>query len=286
MAEGGKRNIERMIEEVKDSDYESLQHVISNSPWNTEGLTCQIAQEAGSLMSGMGLVGLSIDEKAYLKKGKKSAAVSRQYAGVVGKVDNCQVGVYASLYADKYATVIVHRLNFPEEWSNEKQRCKNAGIPLEKTEFKTKPQLAHEMIKEIIGWNVAFDFINGDGLYGHGCELMKEIVVLNKKYVLDIHKNYTLYSGKPEIQIPEKQAGSRGRKPTKLRPNVKGIIMEDYKKLKGYGLNLNKIDTSNSQKGHFEELDRLYETLTRNTSKWPIELWDMVQTTEATFAIK
>ena len=253
MAERGKRNIERMTEEVKDSNYESLQHVISNSRWNTEGLTCQIARETGSLMSGKGLVGLTIDEKAHLKKGTKSAGVSRQYAGVVGKVDNCQVGVYASLCVDKYATVVDHRLYLPEIWSNDKQRCKKAGIPLEKTEFKTKLQLAHEMIKEIIDWDVAFDFINGDGLYGHGCELMKAIEALNKKYVLDIHKNYTIYTEKPEIRIPEKQAGSRGRKPSKLRPNVKGIQVDEYKKSLSNS-NFKKVRIRKTTKGWLEAL--------------------------------
>ncbi|MCD4696900.1 MAG: transposase [Bacteroidales bacterium] len=133
MAERGKRNMERMTEKVEHSNYESLQHTISNSRWNTEELTKQIAQEAGVLLKGKGPVGLILDEKAHLKKGKKSAGVSRQYAGVIGKVDNCQVGVYSSICAEKYATIIDHRLYLSEEWANDKQRCKEAGIPPEKS---------------------------------------------------------------------------------------------------------------------------------------------------------
>lgn len=65
----------------------------------------------------------------------------------------------------------------------------------------------------------------------------------------------------------------------------KTIVMDDYKKLKGYGVKINEISTSTSQKGQLEELEKLYETLKGNSSKWPIELWDMIQTTETTFKI-
>jgi len=65
----------------------------------------------------------------------------------------------------------------------------------------------------------------------------------------------------------------------------KTIVMDDYKSLKGYGIKVNEIATNISEKGQFEELEALYETLSGKTSKWPIELWDMVQTTEITFNV-
>jgi len=65
----------------------------------------------------------------------------------------------------------------------------------------------------------------------------------------------------------------------------KTIIMDDYKSLKGYGIKVNEISTSKSEKGQKEELEALYETLKGNKKEWPIELWDMIQTTEITFAI-
>ncbi|RPH73262.1 hypothetical protein EHM76_05550 [bacterium] len=65
----------------------------------------------------------------------------------------------------------------------------------------------------------------------------------------------------------------------------KSIVLDDYNSLKGYGVNLNEINKNTSRKGHFEELERLYETLKGRNTNWPIELWDMVETTEATFMI-
>jgi hypothetical protein len=65
----------------------------------------------------------------------------------------------------------------------------------------------------------------------------------------------------------------------------KSIIMDDYKSLKGYGVKLAEITDEISQKGQYEELEALYETIKGNKKEWPIELWDMVQTTEATFVV-
>lgn len=79
-----------MIEKVADSNYESMQYTISNSPWDTKGLMQDIAGSASYLIESKGAAGLIIDEKAHLKKGTKSAGVTRQYAGIIGKTDNCQ----------------------------------------------------------------------------------------------------------------------------------------------------------------------------------------------------
>ena len=65
----------------------------------------------------------------------------------------------------------------------------------------------------------------------------------------------------------------------------KTIVMDDYKSLKGYGVKVAEITTNISEKGQFEELEALYETLSGKTAKWPIELWDMIQTTEITFNV-
>jgi predicted dehydrogenase len=65
----------------------------------------------------------------------------------------------------------------------------------------------------------------------------------------------------------------------------KTIVLDDYKSLKGYGIKINEISTNTSEKGQLEELEALYEAL-KNGGKWPIELWDMLQTTEITLAVK
>jgi SRSO17 transposase len=111
----GEANMERMEEQVPNSEYRAYQHFISNSKWDYEGLQMQVAQDASKLLNQQKKlnhlpVGYIVDESAHLKKGKKSVGVGRQYAGVIGKVDNSQVGVYASLVNSTSASIINERI--------------------------------------------------------------------------------------------------------------------------------------------------------------------------------
>lgn len=224
----GQANMERMEEEIENSEYRAYQQFISNSNWDCDGLCDALAREASTALATQKQknnlpTGYIIDESAHLKKGKRSVGVSRQYAGVSGKVDNCQVGVYASLVNENDATIINERLFLPEAWVNDKARCKTAGIPERFQSFKTKPQLALEMLKQDIARGVQFDWIGGDGLYGHSSELGKAIDDLNLFFVLDVHKDETVYLEEPTFGVPEKIKG-RGRTPKNakaLQPEIR-----------------------------------------------------------------
>jgi len=152
--EKGKANMERMEEEIPNSEYRTYQHFITHSKWDYKGILSKVFRDTSQVMETIKTkskkpTGLIIDESTHLKKGEKSVAVGRQYAGVVGKVDNCQVGVYASMVNDTRAGLVNERLFIPENWVKDKARCKLAGIPQEHIKFKTKPQLALEMVDEM-----------------------------------------------------------------------------------------------------------------------------------------
>ena len=226
----GEGNMERMEEEIHGSEQKSYQHFITSSNWDSEGLQKTVALDSSAALfthkqKSKKPTGYIIDESAHLKKGKESVGVSRQYAGVIGKVDNSQVGVYSSLVNEKYATIINERLFLPKSWINDSKRCKKAGIPGEYQKHKTKPELALDMIKQDIKRGVLFDWIGGDGLYGHNTELCNSLDELDQFFVLDVHKDETIYMEEPSFFIPEKQSG-RGRKPTKLKANKKAIRLD------------------------------------------------------------
>ncbi|MDZ7776389.1 MAG: transposase [Bacteroidales bacterium] len=196
----GQANMERMEEEVSNSEYRAYQHFISNSTWNWEGLQTQVAQEASSLLAKQKAknklpVGYIIDESAHLKKGKKSVGVGRQYAGVIGKVDNCQVGVYSSLVNHTASSIINERIFLPKAWAEDQSRCEEAKVPVEHRTFRTKPELALDidMIKQDIERGIAFDWIGGDGVYGHNTELCAGLDDLSCFYVLDVHKDEKVF---------------------------------------------------------------------------------------------
>jgi len=228
--EKGQANMERIEEEIDKSEYQAYQQFISNSNWDSEGLQCKIAVRSSETLDAHKQknnlpTGYIIDESGHLKKGKMSVGVSRQYAGVVGKVDNCQVGVYASLINEIYATIINERIFLPESWTENTERCKKAKIPLSSVIYKTKPELALDMIKQDIERDVKFDWIGGDGLYGHNTELCKGLDDLGQFYVLDVHKDETVYTKQPLLSIPERKS-KKGRKPTKIKADIKPIRLD------------------------------------------------------------
>ena len=227
-AERGKRNIERNVEEVSGSEYESLQHFISNSPWDSKGLMVELAKNVFRKLQPIGKIGCTVDEKAHLKKGTKSVGVARQYAGTSGKVDNCQVGVYLSLTAGKYSSLTNYRLFLPQKWIDDPKRCEKAGIPKHKRVFKTKPQLALDMIEEHLTGGVKFDYVNGDGLYGNGFEFSKGLNTLGVNYILEVHCDQTIFIEEPLISIPVNEPGKPGRQYSLPVSDRSGITVDEY----------------------------------------------------------
>lgn len=230
--EKGKANMERMEEEIPESEYRAYQHFITGSKWDYKPVLSKVAKDTSDVLKANKAVsdqptGFIIDESSHLKKGEKSVGVSRQYAGVSGKVDNCQVGVYVSLVNDNRAALIDERLFIPKKWINDKARCKAAGIPKEQMIFKTKPELALEMIDQKISEGIEFDWIGGDGLYGHNRALREGIDKRGLFYVLDVHKDEKIFTTCPVFAIP-KPTDRRGRPSEKPQPDVDPIRIDTY----------------------------------------------------------
>jgi len=98
-----------------------------------------------------------------LKKGDHSVGVSRQYAGCVGKVDNCKVVVYGALSTGNYYQLIDCELYLSKSWTQEQKRCKKAGIPKERINHKDKGELALEIVKRQLAQETHFDWLGADG---------------------------------------------------------------------------------------------------------------------------
>lgn len=233
--EKGHENMERMVEKVTDSDYKRYIHFLSVSKWSASDVNLVTMKSVDSslrvqkTMSGLP-TGFVIDETSHLKKGLKSVGVSRQYAGVVGKVDNCQVAVHASLSNGKFCSLVGTELFLPEVWTDNKDRCKAAGVPDLDQKFQTKPELALKLVKCAIDSGIEFDFIAGDGLYGHNAELTRALDALDQFYVLDVHKDELVFLTEPTFSVPERK-GNNGRFPTKIQPDIEPIQLQNYIKL-------------------------------------------------------
>ena len=127
---------------------------------------------------------LVIDETGFLKQGKASCGVARQYTGSAGKITNCQIGVFAT-YVSRHGHGFIDRaLYLPKDWARDPTRLKAAHVPAE-IRFMTKPQLAARMIERAIEARVPFAWVAGDTVYGIG-DIERDLRRAGKGYVLGV----------------------------------------------------------------------------------------------------
>ncbi len=229
LMQANRKNMERMAEVVPDSDEQSLQHFLSNSNWAERSVLDQVALGADQLLGGDEESALILDESGFTKKGNHSVGVSRQYNGRLGKVDNCQVGVFAALCRGDRATLIDKRLYLPESWTDTPERCDVAGIPKADQSFKTKPELALEMVRYNRRLGVRFSWVGMDGLYGNTPELLRMLDKDDEVFVADVHNNQHIYLEDPQPEIPTRK-GNRGRHPTKATTQHNPIKVSKWAK--------------------------------------------------------
>src|SRR6185295_13123656 len=173
------------------------QAILGRGQWDADALRDIVGEYALETLSDEDAV-LVIDETGFLKQGKASCGVARQYTGSAGKITNCQIGVYAS-YVSRHGHAFIDRaLYLPKEWTDEPARLKAAHVPSD-VGFATKPQIARRMIARAIAAKVPFSFVATDTVYGTG---MIETLLRNagKGYVLGVAANHVFHSwGKPQF---------------------------------------------------------------------------------------
>lgn len=227
LMKGQRKNMERMEEYVEGYEYQSLQQFVSDSPWDHEALIKGIGKDIDDLVGGADSM-LLIDESGFAKKGKKSVGVARQWNGRMGKVDNAQVGVFAALSDGQSSCSLVDtRLYLPEEWTEDAKRCDQAKIPEDKREFKTKPQLAWEMIESAQSNCLRFSWVGLDGLYGNAPELLRNIADAGLLFTADVHCNQHIYGKDPAPYLPERNS-KFGRPPSRLQGHSQSERIDSF----------------------------------------------------------
>src|SRR5271163_2434880 len=173
------------------------QALLGRDRWEADALRDMVREYVVEHLADEDAV-LVIDETGFLKQGKASCGVARQYTGSAGKITNCQIGVFAA-YVSRHGHAFIDRaLYLPKAWTDDPARLKATHVPVE-IEFKTKPRLATAMIERAIGAPVPFAFVATDTVYGTG---MIETLLRNagKGYVLGVAANHVFHSwGKPQF---------------------------------------------------------------------------------------
>jgi SRSO17 transposase len=140
-----------------------------------------------------------LDETGFLKQGKASCGVSRQYTGSAGKITNCQIGVFAA-YVSRHGHAFIDRaLYLPKSWTGDPARLAAAHVP-EGTGFATKPAIALKMIERALAAEVPFGWVAADSVYGVG-DIEMALRRAGKGYVLGVNANHHFgsWAGKPPV---------------------------------------------------------------------------------------
>jgi SRSO17 transposase len=171
-----RKSIEPMAQQVQGGTIRGMQRFITDALWDEEQMRWNyhhlLADEMGE-PDGV----LMFDETGFVKKGTDSVGVARQYCGSLGKVENCQVGVFAAYASRRGYALVDKRLFMPEQWFSEghKERRAKGNVPEDLT-FHTKPQLAAAMLQAIAHEGlVPFKYIVADCLYGNSPDFLDAV---------------------------------------------------------------------------------------------------------------
>jgi len=184
-------------EAAGDSGPWRQQAILGRGRWDADALREMVREYALETLAEETAV-LVVDETGFLKQGKASCGVARQYTGSAGKITNCQIGVFAS-YVSRHGYAFIDReLYLPKEWTDDADRLKAAHVP-DDVGFATKPQIARQMIARALAAKVPFAFVAADSVYGTG-DIETMLRKAGKGYVLGVAANHVFRSwGKKQL---------------------------------------------------------------------------------------
>ncbi len=174
------------------------QAVLGRGRWEADALRDVVRDYALETLADPEAV-LVVDETGFLKQGKASCGVGRQYTGSAGKITNCRIGVFAA-YASRHGHAFIDRaLYLPKAWTDDPARLAAAHVP-SGVGFATKPRLAGRMVERALAAGVPFAWVAGDGVYGVG-DLEMALRRAGKGYVLGANATqpFNSWTGKPVV---------------------------------------------------------------------------------------
>ncbi|MCF6258151.1 MAG: IS701 family transposase [Gammaproteobacteria bacterium] len=224
------RNMEKMAETVPDTDEQSLQQFLSDSPWDYQAVMNQVAEDANVILGGKDSA-LFIDESSVVKKGNHSVGVSRQWCGRLGKVDNCQVGVFAGLSKGSDVCLVDSELYLPKSWIESTERCDKARVPAEKRELNSKLDIALRLVKRARNNRLEFGWVGADSFYGRDKTFQKALDQSGETFMLDVPNDFRIYTHdpKPYLPVPSK----KGRPPTRYKTDLTSLKAKQWVKQQG-----------------------------------------------------
>jgi SRSO17 transposase len=174
------------------------QAILGRGRWDADALRNIVREYVVEHLADEDAV-LVVDETGFLKQGKASCGVARQYTGSAGKITNCQIGVFAAYVSGKGHAFIDRSLYLPKAWAEDPARRAAAHVP-QQIAFATKPHLARAMVERAIAAGVPFAWVVGDSIYGVS-EVEMALRRAGKGYVLGVNSNsqFNSWGAKPPV---------------------------------------------------------------------------------------
>jgi len=203
-----RKNGWQIAEAVRDANPYGVQHLLGRAKWDADAVRDDLQRYAVEHFGDEDGV-FVLDETGFLKNGKKSAGVQRQYSGTAGRIQNCQNGVFLG-YTTKQGSVLIDRaLYLPQSWTSDRERCHAAGIP-DEVPFRTKPQIGLELIARAVSARIPMRWVVADSVYGGDSGIRLWLQEHKIGYVLAVTGQQSVWSehgfcrmGKYVAELPE-----------------------------------------------------------------------------------
>jgi len=190
-----RKNSWQLAEEAGELKPYGMQYLLDRARWDADKMRDILQEYVREKLGDENGIG-ALDETGFLKKGKKSVGVQRQYSGTAGRIENCQLGVFLSYTSPKGHTLIDRELYLPKSWIAEPERCREADVP-EDVKFATKPELAIKMIQHALDVGLVFAWFVGDSVYGSSRKLRTFLEERRKAHALAVScKEHVVVAGK------------------------------------------------------------------------------------------
>jgi SRSO17 transposase len=191
--------------------HQSLHHFVAKAEWSDDEMLRRVAQWVVPKMELSGGGFWIIDDTGFPKKGKHSVGVARQYCGVLGKQDNCQVAVSISLATEQASVPVAYRLYLPKEWAQDPERRRKTGIPAD-IGFTTKNEIALQQLETLLAEGAPKYCVLADAGYGVDQAFRQRLTELGLPYVVGIKSSVVVWP--PGLEpLPPKPYSGMGRPP-------------------------------------------------------------------------
>lgn len=187
-----RRNGWQLAEQIGEASPDGVQRLLRTADWDADAVRDDLRDYVVEQLGAADGV-LIVDETGFVKKGRKSVGVKRQYSGTAGRIENCQIGVFLAYASPQGHAFLDRALYLPQEWADDSERRQAAGVP-EATTFQTKPQLAQAMLERALAAKVPAAWVTGDEVYGNDGSLRQWLQKRGQSYVLAVACSHAVWT--------------------------------------------------------------------------------------------